>query len=640
VIWSAQAKLDATTRDACDNRTIKLFRSGAANNLVDFKWNSDTCTAGTPLGAPVGSPQTTLNASEQANFGAAQIALLSQYPVMGDGSGGTANQRAAAAGANLVNFIRGQRGKEGFSSGPPATNTNVNLLYRTREHILGDIINAQPVFVKAPFAEYDDAGYLAYKTANAARTPMVFIAANDGMLHAFYAGTSIIDTNGGNEAWAFIPTMVLPNLYKLASENYAAQHTYSVDGTPTVGDVYDTANTAWKTILVGSLNKGGRGYYALDITDPVNPKGLWEFKHDASNCVAVDATTKAPATAQYSDCHIGYTFNNPIISKLRDGRWVVFVTSGYNNVNSPSVSGDGVGYLYVLEAMTGKILYKIGTGVGNATTPSGLNHINAWTENPLRNNQTERLYGVDLLGNVWRFDVNDVLAPAGNEATLVATTVDSGGTAQPITTRPELSEVGGQPFVHVATGRYLGTTDNSDTQTQTVWALHDSLTPTPLSNLRTTLRQMVITNQGSGTTAFRTIGCMAQCGSTDGWFADLPDSGERVNVDIKLQLGTLVVASNVPLSNACNIGGYSWLNYFNSATGAAVANSVNQAVGNRLVGGDGTESLAVGINIVRLPSGKTVAIATTSAAQQVTFEAPFAVPSPTGKRISWREIIQ
>ncbi len=631
VIWSAQAKLDAATRNACDNRTIKLFRSGATDNLVDFKWNTDTCDV---LGVPVGSPQTVLNAAEQGNFGATQIALLSQYPVMGDGTGITVDQRTPAVGANLVNYIRGQRGKEGFSSGPPITNTSINTLYRTREHILGDIINAQPVFVKAPFAEYDDAGYTAYKTANAARTPMVFTAANDGTLHAFYAGTSIVDTSGGNEAWGFIPTMVLPNLYKLASENYATQHIYSVDGTPTAGDVYDTADTAWKTILVGGLNKGGQGYYALDITDPVNPKGLWEFKHSSTCFDSTDSAT------WYADCHIGYTFSNPIISKLRDGRWVVFVTSGYNNVNAPSVSGDGVGYLYVLEAMTGRILYKISTGAGSAATPSGLNHINAWTENSLRNNQTERVYGVDVQGNIWRFDVNDVLAPAGIEAIRVATVVDGSGTVQPITTRPELAEVGGQPFVYVGTGRYLGTTDNSDTQTQSVWALRDPLTTTSLSSLRTTLKQMTITNQGSGTTAFRTIGCTAQCGSTDGWFADLPDSGERVNVDIKLQLGTLVVASNVPLSNACNIGGYSWLNYFNSATGGAVANSANQAVGRRLVGADGTESLAVGINIVRLPGGKTVVIATTSAAQQVTVEAPFDIPPPTGKRISWREIIQ
>lgn len=646
VIWSAQAKLDALTKSACDNRSIKLFRSGGTDNMVDFKWNTYACDAG---GAPTGVAATTLDASEQTNFNATKVALLSHYPNLGNGAGATVDQRTPAAGANLVNYLRGQRGKEGFSSGPPVTNTDVNTLYRTRENVLGDIINAQPVFVKTPFAEYDDTGYAVFKSTHASRTPMVYSAANDGMLHAVYAGASIVDTNGGNEAWAFIPTMVLPNIYKLASENYATEHTYSVDGTPSAGDVYDpqaidpvslVVTPSWKTILVSGLNKGGKGYYALDVTDPAAPKALWEFKHDVGNCVTVDATTKAPATDQYSDCHLGYSFNNPIISKLRDGRWVVFVTSGYNNVNSPAAAGDGLGYLYVLEAMTGKILYKISTGVGSSTDPSGLNHISGWADNALRNNQTERVYGVDLKGNVWRFDINDILNAAGREATRIATVVDASDVAQPITTRPELAEVQGETFVYVATGRYLGTSDLSDTQTQSVWALRDTLSATALTNLRTSLRKMVITNHGSGTSAFRTIGCTAQCGSADGWFADLPDTGERVNIDMKLQLGTLVVASNVPESNACNIGGYAWLNYFNNATGEAIVNSADSAVGRRLVGAGGQESLAVGLNIVRLPSGKTVVIATTSAAQQLTVEAPFDVAPPTGKRVSWREILQ
>jgi type IV pilus assembly protein PilY1 len=651
VIWSAQAKLDTATKSACDNRVIKLFRAGATDsngypvNLVDFKWDTYACDAG---GAATGSPETTLNAAEQANFNAGKVALLGQYPNLGDGTGATVNQRAAAAGANLVNYLRGQRGKEGFDSGPPILNTDINKLYRTREHVLGDIVNAQPVFVKAPFAEYDDAGYALFKALKAGRTPMVYSAANDGMLHAVYAGTSILDTDGGKEAWAFMPSMVLPDLFRLASETYATEHLYSVDGTPAVGDVLDPAPIdpvtlgplapTWKTILVAGLNKGGKGYYALDVTDPATPRALWEFKHDAANCVSVDATTRAPASAEYSDCHLGYSFNNPIISKLADDRWVVIVTSGFNNVNSPTVAGDGFGYLYVLEAMTGKILYKISTGAGSSTDPSGLNRIAGWTDNSLRNNRTERVYGVDLLGNVWRFDINDILNAAGREATRVATVVDALGVGQPITTRPELAEVGGDTFVYVGTGRYIGTTDLSNTQGQSIWGLRDTLGTAALTGLRTNLREMTITNSGSGTSAFRTNGCTANCGSSDGWFADLPDTGERVNIDMKLQLGTLVVASNVPESNACNIGGYAWLNYFNNSNGQAV--EADGVVGRRLVGAGGQESLAVGLNIVRLPSGKTVVIATTSGAQQLTVNAPFNVAPPTGKRVSWREIVQ
>ena len=504
------------------------------------------------------------------------------------------------------------------------------------------------MYVKAPFASYSDAGYLdgaaPFKTSGTAytRLPMVYVAANDGMLHAFYAGSSTTDPLGGKERWAFVPSMVLPNLYKLADDNYKNNHAYSVDGTPAVGDFYDTSASAWKTMLMAGLNGGGKGYYALDITDPETPKGLWEFKwsdtcYDSSN-----------ATTHYADCHIGYTFSNPLLTKLTDGTWVVFVASGYNNVNSPVKTGDGNSYLYVLRAYDGKILYKIATNnpdstpVGTATTPSGLNHIVNWVDSTLVNNTTLRVYGGDLLGNMWRFDVNDILAPVGREATLIgqARTAGASGTAQPITTRPELALKGSEPFIMFATGRLLGTSDLSDTQVQSIWGVVDPLsnTTTAYADLRAALKPMTMTQVGTGSTATRTIACTGtstECNFTTGWVVDLPDSGERVTVDMKLQLGTLVVASNVPATDACTIGGYSWLNFLNFTTGAEAANSTGGAVSQKL-----SDSLAVGLNIVRLPDGKTVVITTTSDAKQTTVAAPFDTPSPTGKRISWREISQ
>ncbi len=417
-VWSAQAKLDARTKAACDGRTIYLHRPGSGGtNLVNFAWNTSSCDG---AGNPTGSPATNLDPTEQAYFGASQVADFTQWGLMTDGTNATVDQRTAAAGANLVNFVRGQRGLEDFQP------NSATRLYRARKHVLGDVVNSQPVYVRQPYFDYADTGYDTFKTSYASRTPIVYAAANDGMLHAFYSGTSVADTQGGEEAWTFIPRAVLPRLHRLADTNWAKLHEYTVDATPAVGDVFDTAGGTWKTILVGGLSKGGRAYYALDVTDPSNPKALWEF--------AASTTCFGP-TNKFSDCDLGYSYGNPVISKLEDGRWVVFVTSGYNNV-SP---GDGKGYLYVLNAMTGEILYKIGTGAGDTTTPSGLAKIRNWVSgNASQNNTTARVYGTDLLGNIWRFDVNDsvdssgnpIMPPAGREATLLATVKDATGTPQ------------------------------------------------------------------------------------------------------------------------------------------------------------------------------------------------------------------
>ena len=321
VIWSAQALLDASTSGACDNRKIMLFRAGATNNLTNFSWNSRACDVS---GNPTGAADTGLNGTEQGFFASSSVALLSQHPSMTNGSGVTPDQRGDAAGANLVNFLRGQRGLEGFVPGV------ANKLYRGRTHVLGDIVNGQPTYVRAPFASYAENGYSAFKTGNSGRAPMVYVASNDGMLHAFYAGSSVSDPLGGKEAWAIMPSSVLPNLFKLADANYKNIHQYYVDGAPSVSDVYDGSN--WKTILVGGLNDGGKAYYALDITNPLAPKGLWEFKW-SDTCY--DSANSATAGA---DCHLGKTFGRPLISKLADGR-----LGGHGHVGLQQRQHDGQG---------------------------------------------------------------------------------------------------------------------------------------------------------------------------------------------------------------------------------------------------------------------------------------------------------
>jgi Tfp pilus tip-associated adhesin PilY1 len=619
-VWRSQPLLDARVGSACDQRTIYLFRAGASNNLTHFTWETRACDAARQA---TGDALTGLNAEEQAYFDATRVAQLSQYPAMSDGSSGTVDQRSAAAGANLVNYLRGHHTLEG----PSLFKSNDLLtLYRTRTHVLGDIVSSQPAFIKGPFASYADAGHSVFKAAQAARTPMIYTGGNDGMLHAFDAAT-------GEEAWAFIPKLVLPNLFKLADNNYANTHQFYVDGAPTVGDVYDVlpSPAAWKTILVGGLNKGGKGYYALDVTDPAAPKALWEFGWS-------DACWDGEAAGVGTDCHVGYSFGRPIISKLQDGTWVVLLTSGLNNVNAPAKAGDGQGYLYVLNAVTGKLVAKISTGAGDTGTPSGLNQINNFVDNSLLNNTSLRVYGVDLLGNVWRFDVNDNLAPEGLDAILLGTASDPDGQPQPLTTRPELGEIEGYPWIFVGSGRLLGLSDLPDTQTQSVYGFKDPLTGSPAyadADLRAALNALQMTKVVTEAATYRTLACIGDCASSNGWVVDLPDVGERVNTDLKLQLGTLTFASNVPSNSACSIGGYSWLNFMDFRTGLAVLTSADLAVSRRL-----NDTLAVGTNILRLSDGRVVVVVIGSGDKPPeVVELPVLTPAPAGKRVSWREVI-
>ena len=623
-VWSAKDLLGTRTFAACDNRAIYVMRGSSA--LGDFTWNTDICPSGTPSGTSV----TGLNATEKAFFDSLNVSLLSQFPYMTDGTGSTVQQQQEAQKpGKLVNFLRGQRGLEDFET------DSLTKLFRHREAVLGDIVDSQPVFVQVPFANYQDLGYASFKTSNASRTPMLYVGANDGMLHAFYATLSTNPADkAGQEAWAVIPSSVLPNMYKLADDNYKRDgHQFYVDGTPVVGDICTggcAAASDWKTILVGGLNAGGKGYYALDVTTPgVAPTPLWEFKMDLAQCPA----SSAAAVNNTGDCNLGLSFGKPIITKLA-GTWVVMVTSGYNNVNGAS-NGEGGGFLYVLNAATGKVIHKIATGAGDGSTPSGLAQINNYVDNVAIDNTTLRVYGGDVLGNMWRFEFTPSLT-----ATLIGTAKDASNNPQPITIRPELAELDGKPFVMFGTGKLLGASDVTDPQIGSVYGIRDPLgAVTPKT--RADLVPMRVTQSGTGATATRTIACSGSagdCARTDGWVLDLAETGERVNVEMKLVLGALVFASNVPDEVPCSVGGHSWFNQIDFRTGAPIPGAVNSEYL--------SDSLNVGFTVLQLPlqAGQQNPTYTglfrqgkaTSVNKQVTPPQPV----PVGNRISWREIPQ
>lgn len=480
-----------------------------------------------------------------ANPGFFPVNGLSQWTSL------TTTQQANMTPTTLVNYLRGQNGYEQNRTANPAN----NWVYRYRDAVMGDALESQPTFVAAPTFNYSDPGYSAFITANATRAGTVYIGTNDGMLHAFAAPNGV-------ERWAFVPSVVIPNMWKLADFNYATQHVNFVNGSPVISDICTAnctnASTAvWRTIIVGGLNAGGREYYALDITNPASPSLLWDF---------------TPA----KDANLGYTYGRPVITKKQDGTWVVLLTSGYDNgttspdnVTANSPAGDGMGHLYVLNAATGSIISNISDSTGSAGTPSGLAKFAAYSA-VAGTNQAGLVYGGDLLGNLWRFDINNI----ANLPFVLAKLADPAGVAQPITVTPALGAVNGTNIIFVGTGEYLQSSDLSNTQVQTIYGITDNAATATLVNPAgsgrnsNTLIQQTLTNIGNSTRTDtnNTVNLTV----ARGWYVDLPDTGERANVDFQLVQGTLLVPTIVPSNTACSPGGYGWLNYFNYKTGGPV----------------------------------------------------------------------
>ena len=609
-----------TTTPLLDNlafgsRNIYTYDPATSSALLPFQWAS-------------------LSSTLKAYFQIPAINGLSQICTSGTGcltaaarvNSTSAGSTTGAGGINLVNFLRGDRSNEG--------NTTSDY-YFARTHVLGDVVNSQPVYVQTPKASYADSGYTAFKSAQSTRQGMVYVGANDGMLHAFNA-------DNGAEAWAYIPSMLLPQLYKLADKNYPLTHQPFVDGNLAQDDVH--INNAWRSILVGGLGGGGRGFYAMDITSPTAPTLLWEFTSDTGK-----------SSPYIVDQDLGYSFGRPLITKLSDGTWVVLVTSGYNNV----APGSGRGILWVLNARTGAIIKKIDTGVGTTTgggvvagcavapCPSGMSRISAYIDSA-QNNLATQVYGGDLYGNFWRFDLSALTASGGTAPVqLLATLTDASGNRQPITSRPEIGLPNGVRTLYVGTGAYLGVSDISTTQQQSMYAIKDPLTTTaaaaglygnPRGNTCSTaanatacfVRQILPAGGGSATSSVSYPWTLA---TMNGWYIDLPTSGERVDVDSTLQLGVLVFVSNSPsTAGACSIGGYSYLNYVGYANGVNVSNATSA----RLV--LSTSGLSSSATLTQTTNGTILAVTRTSDGS--TGENP--IPPPPGntgtRRISWRRL--
>ena len=542
--------------------------SSGAGEGIPFEWGS-------------------LNSAQQADLYKGVDRDGDGHSTEGDGNDDLEDGKA------LLNYIRGERSGEGSTAGN----------YRVRKNPLGDIINSAPVFVGPPqmnWPDYDANAavkfggvrddYSSFKSSAtyANRDPVVYVGANDSMLHGFSA--SLTSSDKGEEVFAYIPSAVFSSgsnegLHYLASQQYG--HKFYVDATPSVSDVYipnvSGGSKSWRTVLVGGLRGGGKGIYALDVSKPslfskpannADKVVLWEFN-------GVDGIT--------GDSDLGNIYSSPTIAMMANGKWAAIFSNGYN-----STGGKAKLFIAFLEegldgwAGVGDYI-ELDTGVGSDNGLSSARVVDLDGDSV-----ADLVYAGDLKGNMWKFNVSD--ATASNwTTTKLFTASDSAGNAQAITTLPMVGinphhsviSTASNPNVLVmfGTGKFLERADTATRDKMAYYAVWDKGHKN-LVRGKLAAREMV-SDHASGLR--KVNGTAINWNTQYGWYMDLLDitttgstgtaEGERVVSESLLRRSVLFFNTMSPEQTACESDGLSWLMSLQYDTGLAPSFAVFDANG-------------------------------------------------------------
>ena len=457
----------------------------------------------------------------------------------------------SAASCPYLNYLRGDTTNEVASTAPTSTHS-----LRNRKLLLGDIVDAGLTPVSTPlqtFSDVNNPGYNFFKTLWTTTTPrptMVYAGSNDGMLHGFVGAT-------GTEQFAYVPSALFqgPNgtpqvdgLAQLGNPSYV-HHNY-VDATPAVFDIdmsrtvgfagvvnYATAGgTPWRSVLIGGLGKGGKSFYALDVTDP--------------SSMTTEAVVASKVLWEFTDATMGYSYGVPVVVKTLKYGWVAILTSGYNN-------SDGYGYLYFVNPATGALLERVQT-----PSPSvGLTQASAFVKD-FSDETSDSVYVGDLNGQVWRFDLTGTTG-AYPQPVLLATVTDPSGVAQPITTAPliEIHPVTRKRYVLFGTGQLLAITDLPSTQMQSFYAIIDG-TASGFNGVSTPITRANLTPITNAQLSSTTPNPILATGPM-GWYTDLgidavSGIGWRVVLDPEAFNGIVTFATSLTTAtDPCNPKGSS-----------------------------------------------------------------------------------
>lgn len=554
--WSgnlAARELDPNTGDVADtpvwNASSRLDSQAPADRVI-LTYSNDT-KDGVPFRWP--NSNLLLDAGQQADLNTSVSGV------------------ADTLGQQRLNYLRGVRTGEGQQ-------------FRNRSSVLGDIVHSTPLFVGSPKLNWPDTDpfgvstdrYSNFRNITAAgRTPVVYVGANDGMIHGFNAKESTTE-GGGQEVLAYVPRSVYSSnanegLNYLTQPDYG--HRYYVDLSPQAVDIYTkaspTGSAAWRTVLLGGLRNGGVGFFALDVTDPASFSEanaadlvLWEFNES-------------------HDRRLNYVISEPVVGLMPNDRWAMILGNGWANGSDTDDNKTGVFIVYMDGGLDGiwtegtdyEFLEMGDTGGMSAVQPLDTNG----------DSIVDRIYGGDREGNMWVVDVGDKSSRKWgpvytdtNDAPKPLFKATDGtanpGASQPISSRPLVVRnvvapvgtegVGGEDFlVLFGTGSYFTQGDASNTDEQTFYGVWDrgdaDLTRNNL------VEQSVITSANgllreSGSASIDWSNTSGN-GREYGWYMDLPETGERVINSAQIRGNIVFFETFTPSQSPCDGGGTSWL---------------------------------------------------------------------------------
>jgi len=397
----------------------------------------------------------------------------------------------------IINFIHGYDAYD--------ENMNGNTTEK-RAWILGSFIHSRPVVIH-------------YGTTSGSQS-VIYAGANDGMLHAF-------DNAMGEELWAFIPPVLLPNLKNLTGE--ALQ--FMVDGAPRVYLERKTDGTLDKAILIFGLRRGGNQYIALDVKDPNSPKLLWEI---------------SSSTTGFSE--LGQTWSTPQLGKIKTSsgyKWVAFIGGGYdtNQDNIPVTANDTKGRaVYVIDILTGGLIWSYSRAQNinmKYSIPSDIARVDTNGDGYI-----DRLYVGDMGGQMWRFDIKDP-NPTNWTAKIIFDSNPGSSNKRKIFYPPDVSlEKGNYEMLFFGTGDREA--PKSTTVVNRLYAIKDKnpssvLTETDLVNVTDNLLQDPNATSTQKTTVMNALS------TKNGWFIKLDENaGEKCLSNSVLFYGVIYYTTFTP----------------------------------------------------------------------------------------------